>query len=94
MREYALKLDKYGICYDRYQELRHFCLQYERLSERSKLKIDEAAIFAAGSYANELKKNICYKDMPYRYLNLPYSESQFKRMRRALFIYLNNSKDE
>lgn len=94
MREYSLSLEKHGINHDRYQELRHFCLQYDLLSQNSRDLIDNAAEQAAGNYSAELKKNICNRDMPYRYIDIPYSESQFKRMRRLFYIYLDRAKEK
>ena len=93
MREYALNLQRQGISRDRYQELRHFCLQYDTLSQHGRAMIDAAAKKAAGAYHLELKKNICSRDMPYRYIDIPYSESQFKRMRRMFYVYLNEEKE-
>ena len=94
MREYALNLEKQGISHDRYQELHHFCLQYDALSQRGRDMIDAAAKRAAGQYFAELKKNICNRDMPYRFIDIPYSESQFKRMRRMFYVYLNETKEK
>ena len=94
MREYAMKLDKLGISYDRYQELKHFCRQYDRLSVNGKKLIDEAAKSAAGEYAQKLKLNVCTPDTPFRYIDIPYSESQFKRIRKMFFVYLDKSKEK
>lgn len=94
MRTYALNLKKYGISHDRYEELRHFCLQYDVLSLNNKALIDEAADKAAGEYSRQLKLNICCKGIPYKYIDIPFSESQFKRMRRMFFVYLNEMKEK
>ena len=56
--------------------------------------IDDAAKRAAGQYSAELKKNICNRDMPYRFIDIPYIESQFKRMRRMFYVYLNETKEK
>ncbi len=92
MRQYAPKLASLGIEYDRYRELLHFCRQYDRLSDEYRRMIDSAAQKSAGQYAALLLKNICCRDIPYRYLDIPYSESQYKRIRRSFFMYLNELK--
>ena len=94
MRNYPIKLDKAGISRDRYEELRHFCLQYEALSPDSRHLIDSAAQWAAGEYAPALKANICRMDTPYRFVDIPFSETQFKRIRREFFIYLDKIKEK
>ena len=93
MREYAVRLKKQGISYDRYRELVHFCRQYDQLSEDRRAQIRQAARWAAGEYWETLVKSICYGELPYRYLDLPYSESQYKRIRREFFQYLHEIKE-
>lgn len=93
MRTYAINLQKHGISHDRYEELRHFCLQYDYLPTQKKDLIDKAALKAGGVFADKLKLNICNRDIPYIYIDIPYSETQFKRMRRKFFIYLNELKE-
>ena len=92
MREYAVKLGKMGISYDRYRELVHFCRQYDQLSEESRELIRRAAKQASAEYWEILMKSICQGELPYRYLDLPYSESQYKRIRRTFFHNLHEIK--
>ena len=92
MRKYAVRLEKAGISYDRYRELVHFCRQYRDLEEHQKEWIREAARRASEEYWEMLMKCICEGDLPYRYLDLPYSESQYKRIRRVFFQHLHEIK--
>lgn len=92
MREYAVRLEKIGISYDRYRELVHFCRQYDRLEEGARELIRRAAKQASEEYWEILLKSICQGELPYRYLDLPYSESQYKRIRRAFFQHLHEIK--
>ena len=48
----------------------------------------------AGEYYKDLVKNVTAKDMPYRYIDIPYSEAQFKRLRKKFFVNLHNIKNE
>jgi len=89
MREYAVKLGKMGISYNRYRELVHFCRQYEHLDSIQRELIERAAKHAAEEYWEILLKSICQGELPYRYLDFPYSESQYKRIRREFFKNLH-----
>jgi len=92
MRDYALRLDRSGISYDRYRELMHFCKQYEDLDRNHRELIRTAAEETAGEYAEILISAICGGELPYRYLALPYSEAQYKRIRRLFFKRLHELK--
>ena len=92
MRQYALSLERLGISYDRYRELTHFCRQYGELGKENRELIRRAAEEAAGEYAEILICAICDGELPYRYLALPYSEAQYKRIRRLFFKKLHELK--
>ncbi|MBR4079133.1 MAG: hypothetical protein IKK29_02875 [Christensenellaceae bacterium] len=92
MRQYALNLEKQGISYDRYRELIHFCRQYAELEKENRELIRTAAAETAGEYAEILISAICGGELPYRYLALPYSEAQYKRIRRSFFKRLHELK--
>lgn len=93
MREYAVRLGKMGISYDRYRELVHFCRQYHQLALPQRELIEGVARQVSGEYWEILVKSICEGELPYRYLDFPYSESQYKRIRRAFFQRLHEIKN-
>ena len=92
MRDYAVRLERSGISYDRYRELIHFCRQYDALDRKYRELINIAAEETAGEYAQIFIRAICGGELPYRYLALPYSEAQYKRIRRSFFIRLHELK--
>lgn len=92
MREYAVRLTRMGISYDRYRELVHFCRQYEQLAPEQRGMIERAAQEASGQYWEIIVRSVCEGELPYRYLDFPYSESQYKRIRRAFFQILHEIK--
>lgn len=92
MRQYALNLERQGISYNRYRELIHFCRQYAELNKEQREPIRIAAEETAGEYAEIFISAICGGELPYRYLALPYSEAQYKRIRRLFFKRLHELK--
>ena len=59
MREYAVRLKKLGISYDRYRELVHFCRQYDQLGEEQQEWIRQAARMVSEEYWETLVESIC-----------------------------------
>lgn len=74
---------------DRYMELWYYTRRYRKLTEAEQKKINSIAEkITEVDYAGELLKGIC-EGVPYKSLELPYSEREYSRLRRRFFEELD-----
>lgn len=88
MRKYSLR----GMDRNRYMELYYYARRYNSLPEKEKKLIKTAAERATeGICAHELIRGIC-EGIPYKSLDIPYSERGYSRLRRRFFEELDRIK--
>ena len=79
-----------GITKDRYWELVYRVRQYKTLPREDKSIIDDTLKKHAGSFSGAFKRHIIF-GIPYKGLDVPYSEAQFKRIKKAIVLDLDEA---
>ncbi|MBQ9709480.1 MAG: hypothetical protein IJV67_02540 [Clostridia bacterium] len=88
MRKYCLR----GVDRNRYMELYYYARRYDTLPEREQRRIREIAEkVTEGAGACELLRGVCF-GVPYKSLDLPWSERGYSRLRRRFFEELDKVK--
>lgn len=91
MSKRDLSLNKYDIDKYEYRELKYFCLRYDKLTEKNKALIEQAAREAACSSWRDIFKSVT-EDIPYEHMQAMDGRRQFYEKRRKFFYVLSQKK--